>query len=81
MSTAKFLLVFIEKCVTQAQFPAGILVKLGTPLSVANVAIRVLVLALNVLTIVVSPVVVPIGDHCLYVGVPNALFVFKDSFK
>jgi len=43
MSTAKFPLPLIAKCVTQAQFPAGMLVKLGTPLSVANVANKVLV--------------------------------------
>ena len=24
---------------------------------------------------------VPIGDHCLYVGVPKALLVFNDSFR
>ena len=65
MSTAKFTLVFIEKCVTHAQFPAGILVILGTPLSVAYVAIRVLVLALSVLTTVVCPVTVAVGDHSL----------------
>ena len=35
MSTATVAFVLIEKCVTQAQFPAGILVILGTPLSVA----------------------------------------------
>jgi hypothetical protein len=74
-------LLFIAKCVTQAQFPAGIFVKLGTPLSVAYVANKVLVEPDTVLVTVTSPVVVPIGDHCLYVGVPNALFVFKDSFK
>jgi hypothetical protein len=78
MSTATVAFVLIEKCVTHAQFPAGILVILGTPLSVANVAIRVLVLALSVLTTVVCPVTVPVGDHCLYVGVPKAVFVFSD---
>jgi|688.fasta_scaffold354790_2 hypothetical protein len=42
MSIATFAFVSIEKCVTQAQFPAGILVKFGTPESVAKVAISVL---------------------------------------
>ena len=78
MSTATVTFVLIEKCVTHAQFPAGILVILGTPLSVANVAIRVLVLALSVLTTVVCPVTVAVGDHCLYVGEPKAVFVFSD---
>ena len=81
MSTANVTFVLIEKCVTHAQFPAGILVILGTPLSVAYVAIRVLVLALSVLTTVVCPVTVDVGDHCLYVGEPKAVFVFSDSFK
>ena len=78
MSTATVAFVLIEKCVTHAQFPAGILVILGTPLSVAYVAIRVLVLALSVLTTVVCPVTVAVGDHCLYVGEPKAVFVFSD---
>lgn len=78
MSTAKFVLLFIEKCVTQAQFPAGIFVKLGTPESVANVANKVLAEPVTVCVTVTSPVVVPIGDHCLYVGLPKAEFVFKD---
>jgi hypothetical protein len=42
MLTATSAFVSIEKCVTQAQFPAGILVKFGTPESVAKVAISVL---------------------------------------
>jgi hypothetical protein len=35
MSIATIAFVSIEKCVTQAQLPAGILVKFGTPESVA----------------------------------------------
>lgn len=30
---------------------------------------------------VCSAAPVPIGDHCLYVGVPKALLVFNDSFR
>jgi len=78
MSIAKFVLLSIEKCVTQAQFPAGIFVKLGTPLSVAYVANKVLVEPVTVFVTVCSPVIVPIGDHCLYVGEPKAVFVFSD---
>ena len=81
MSTATVTFVSIEKCVTHAQFPAGILVILGTPLSVAYVAIRVLVLAVSVLTTVVCPVPVAVGDHCLYVGEPKAELVLTDWFK
>ena len=53
---------------------------LGTPESVANVAINVLVLtdALTVTVCSAPPVAFP--DHCLYVGVPNALFVLAERF-
>jgi hypothetical protein len=50
----------------------------GTPLSVANVAIVPLAEAASVIEVVCCPVVVAVGLHCLYVGVPKALFVFKD---
>ena len=78
MSTATVAFVLIEKCVTQAQFPAGILVKFGTPESVAKVAINVLVVADKVVTTVCSAPPVAVGDHCLYVGVPKAVLVFTD---
>jgi len=77
-STATALFVSIEKCVTQAQRPAGIFVIFGTPLSVAKVAINVLVFTATFVTTVCSALPVPIGDHCLYVGVPKALLVFND---
>jgi len=77
-STARFPFPFIDKCVTQAQFPEGMLVILGTPESVAKVAILVKVEPGTLVTTVCSAVPVPIGDHCLYVGVPKALFVFTD---
>ena len=78
MSTAKFLFVSIEKCVTQAQLPAGIFVRFGTPLSVANVAINVLVFTATFVTTVCCAPTTAVGDHCLYVGVPKAVFVFSD---
>jgi hypothetical protein len=71
-------LALIEKCVTQAQRPEGILVIFGTFEFVAYVAKRVLVLPATLAVTVCSAVPVPTGDHCLYVGVPNALFVFND---
>jgi len=77
-STAKFPLPFIEKCVTHAQFPEGMLVKFGTPESVAKVAIFVKVEPATDKVTVCSAPPVPIGDHCLYVGVPKAELVFKD---
>jgi hypothetical protein len=78
MSTATFLFVSIEKCVTQAQLPAGMLVILGTPESVAKVAINVLVSAATFVTTVCSAPTTAVGDHCLYVGLPKAVSVFKD---
>lgn len=64
---------------TKAQFPEGILVMLGTPESVEKVASLVSVLgATPDATTVTSPVFVPFGDHCLYVGVPYAVFVLID---
>ena len=78
MSTATFLFVSIEKCVTQAQLPAGMLVILGTPESVAKVAINVLVFGATFVTTVCSAPTTAVGDHCLYVGVPNAVSVFND---
>jgi hypothetical protein len=78
MSTATFLFVSIEKCVTQAQFPGGICVIFGTPESVAKVAINVLVFGATFLTTVCSAPTTAVGDHCLYVGVPNAVSVFND---
>ena len=72
-------LALTEKCVTQAQSPEGILVTPGTFESVAYVAKRVLVLPPGTLAVTVcSPVPVPIGDHCLYVGLPKAELVFND---
>ena len=53
---------------------------LGTPESVANVAIRVLVLPATLIVVVCSVPPLALGDHCLYVGVPNALFVLADRF-
>jgi hypothetical protein len=78
MSTATILSVSIEKCVTHAQFPAGMLVMFGTPESVAKVAINVLVSATTFLTTVCCAPPVAVGDHSLYVGVPKALFVCTD---
>lgn len=54
------------------------LVILGTPESVANVAIRVLVLPETLIVVVCSVPPLALGDHCLYVGVPNAELVFAD---
>lgn len=71
-------LAFIEKCVTHAQSPEGILITPGTLESVAYVANRVLVLGAMLVVTVCSAPPVPTGDHCLYVGVPNALLVFTD---
>lgn len=68
----------IDKCKTQAQRPEGILVTPGEFESVAYVAMRVLVEPATLVTTVCSAPPVPTGDHCLYVGVPNALLVFKD---
>ncbi len=53
---------------------------LGTPESVANVAIRVLVLPATFIVVVCSVPPLAFGDHCLYVGVPKALFVLADRF-
>ena len=78
MSTAKLTFVSIEKCVTQAQLPAGILAILGTPESVAKVAINVLVFTATFVTTVCSAPTTAVGDHCLYVGLPKAVSVFKD---
>ena len=80
-STDKFPLPFIEKCVTQAHNPDGILIMLGVPESVAYVAISVLVLPVTDNVTVCSVPPVPFGDHCLYVGVPNAVFVFADWLR
>jgi hypothetical protein len=68
----------IEKCVTQAQSPEGIFVIPGTFESVAYVAKRVLVEPAILAVTVCSAVPVPIGDHCLYVGLPKAELVFND---
>jgi hypothetical protein len=78
ISTAKVPLEFISKCVVQAHNPAGMFVTPGTPLSVANVANSVLVLPAILVVIVCSAPPVAVGLHCLYVGVPKALFVFTD---
>ena len=59
------MLVAIEKWFTQAQFPDGRFVALGTPEFVAYVAIKVLVFAVRFTITVCCPVVVPIGDHSL----------------
>ena len=77
-STAKFPFESIAKWFTQAHRPEGILIMFGTPLSVANVAIKVLVLPATDKVTVCSVPPLPFGDHCLYVGVPKALFVFAD---
>ena len=53
---------------------------LGTPESVANVAINVLVLTDALIVTVCSAPPLALGDHCLYVGVPNALFVLAERF-
>ena len=81
ISTARLPLPFCEKCVTQAQLPEGKLVVLGTPESVAKEAIAVLALPVTVNVTVCSVPPVPVGDHCLRVGVPNAVFVFADWFR
>jgi hypothetical protein len=54
---------------------------LGTPESVANVAIRVLVLPATFTVTVCSVPPLAVGLHCLYVGVPNAVFVLADRFR
>ena len=54
------------------------IVKFGTPVSVANVAINVLVFTATFVTTVCSAPTTAVGDHCLYVGVPKAEFVFID---
>jgi hypothetical protein len=54
------------------------LVRLGTPESVAKVAINVLVFGATFVTTVCSAPTTAVGDHCLYVGLPKAVFVFKD---
>ena len=51
---------------------------LGTPESVAKVAIKVLVLPATDIVTVCSLPPLAFGLHCLYVGVPKALFVFAD---
>jgi len=64
-STAKFPFEAISKWVTQAHKPEGMLVMFGTPLSVANVAINVLVLpATDKVTVCWVPPLA-FGDHCL----------------
>lgn len=68
----------IERCVIKAHKPDGILVILGTPESVANVAIKVLVLPATEIVTVCSAPPVAFPDHCLYVGVPKAVSVFTD---
>jgi hypothetical protein len=79
-STAKVPFEAIERWVTKAHNPDGILVMLGTPESVANVAIRVLVLPATLIVVVCSVPPLALGDHCLYVGVPNAVFVLAERF-
>jgi hypothetical protein len=64
-STATFLFVSIEKCVTKAQRPASIFVVFGTPLSVAKVAINVLVSATTFVTTVCSALPVAVDENCL----------------
>lgn len=68
------------KCVVNPQLPACSNVSLGTPVSVANVSIIVGVLAAIVTDTLCCAADVGVGLHCLYVGVPKALLVFKDSF-
>ncbi len=53
---------------------------LGTPESVANVAIRVLVLPATLIVVVCSVPPLAFPDHCLYVGVPNAVSVLAERF-
>lgn len=64
-STARVPFESIEKCVTHAQFPDGKLVLLGSPESVAYVAINVLVFPEMLSVTVCWAPPVPIGDHCL----------------
>lgn len=64
-STAKFPFESIEKWLTQAQSPEGMLVMPGTPESVANVAISVLVLPATERVTVCSEPPLALGDHCL----------------
>lgn len=80
-STASVPLLSIAKCVTHAQLPDGRLVTPGTFESVAKVAISVLVLpAIELVTVCCEPPL-PVGDHCLYVGVPIAVLVFADWLR
>jgi hypothetical protein len=65
ISTAKSPLPASEKCVTQAQLPEGIFVKLGTPESVAYVANSVLVFPATFCVTVCCVPPLPFGDHCL----------------
>ena len=68
----------MEKWVTHAHNPEGILITPGTLESVAYVANRVLVFPGILVVIVCSAAPVGTGDHCLYVGLPKALFVLSD---
>lgn len=60
------------------QFPAGIDVRPGTPLSVAKVATTTVAFAAIVVVTLCSAAPEGVGDHCLYVGVPNALLVLRE---
>jgi len=70
-----------KKCNVQAQLPPFNEVMFGTPLSVAKVATVPLAEAPNVILVVCCAAPDGLGLHCLYVGVPKAVFVLLDRFS
>jgi hypothetical protein len=54
-----------KKCIVNPQLPAGIAIALGTPLSVANVAIVPLKPLPSVIEVVVCAEPLGVGDNCL----------------
>jgi hypothetical protein len=76
----QFALALDKKCKVKLQLPAGKLVSLGTPLSVANVVIIPLEPDASVMLVVVCALPLGVGLNCLYVGLPKALFVLVEKF-
>jgi hypothetical protein len=74
----QFELTLAKKCIVNDQLPAGIDVRPGTPLSVANDAIVPLTVVANVTDVFVSAEPDGVGLHCFLVGEPNALLVFVE---
>ena len=67
-------------CNVKPQVPGCNIVAPGMPLSVANVARTPPAAAPNVILAVCCAAPDETGLHCLYVGVPKALFVSADKF-